>query len=155
MSDLRILFDGMEMHGDLAIAPPGLAEDDGLETAVIISLFTDARAPDAAELPDGSQDRRGWWGDAYAADAGDSTGSLIWLLTRSKQLQTVVQQVHDYARTALDWLVVDGVAQSVDVVAEITAPEVLGWSVAIYRLNKPVARYRFEAFWQGVAAGAI
>jgi phage gp46-like protein len=155
MSDLRIVFNGLEMHGDMAIVPPGMAEDDGLETAVIISLFTDARAPDDAVLPDGSQDRRGWWGDAYGDDPTDSTGSLIWLLTRSKQLQSVVTEVRDFSKAALAWLVTDGVARAVEVEAEITAFEVLGWSVAIYRLNQPVARYRFEAFWQGVAAGAI
>lgn len=154
MSDLKILFNGLEMHGDIAIAPPGLAEEDGLETAVIISLFTDARAPDDALLPDDSQDRRGWWGDAYGDDPTDSTGSLIWLLTRSKQMQSVVQQVRDFSRAALAWMVTDGVAQSVAVESEITAPEVLGWSIVIQRVGRPVARFRFDAFWQDVAAGA-
>lgn len=155
MSDLRIRFNGLELTGDMTIMPPGLEEDDGLETAVIISLFTDRRAPVDAQLPDDSADRRGWWGDAYGDDPTDETGSLIWLLSRSKQTASVVQQVTDYSKAALAWMVSDGVVEKVEVFAEITAIEVLGWSVTIFRRNKPATRYRFEAFWQGVASGVL
>lgn len=77
---------------------PDLQGDDGLMTAVIISLFTDARAHDDDPLPDErvgvSSDRRGWWGDCLPDAQGEQTlesiGSRLWLLWREKDLDSVV-----------------------------------------------------------------
>ena len=65
---------------DLAVNASGaLAEDDGLQTAVVLSLFLDARArPD-----DGAEGhRRGWVGVAFTPE--DRVGSRLWLLKREK-----------------------------------------------------------------------
>ena len=146
---------------DWAIQRGDLAPDDGLETAVILSLFTDRRARPDDPLPDGS-DRRGWWADAYpraSARAGqDPIGSRLWLLEREKDTREVVNRARDYAEEALQWLVDDGIAERIEVMAgwveqsgELTElktatviPGVLGIGAVIYRPLDPPAKYRFQ-----------
>jgi phage gp46-like protein len=112
---------------DLALANTGaLAGDDALQTAVVLSLFTDARArPD-----DGAEgDRRGWLGDAFAPE--DRYGSRLWLLKREKQTEETRRRAEDYANEALAWLVDAALATDVSVTAEWVARGVLGLAVRI------------------------
>lgn len=96
-------------------ATGALAQDDGLATAVLLSLFLDRRAGPDDPLPDGT-DRRGWLGDALAAD-GDRIGSRLWLLMREKQVEETRRRAEEYAEEALAWLVEDGLAEAVEVTA--------------------------------------
>jgi phage gp46-like protein len=132
---------------DCLLESPGLAADYGLETAVIISLFTDRRAEPGDTIPDGTDHRRGWWGDAFPDADGDLIGSRLWLLSREKQLQSVVNLARGYALEALQWLVDDGVARRVEVDAEIVRTGVLGLDIHIYRASEAAAQYRFSLFW--------
>lgn len=81
-----------------------LVAENTLRTAVILSLFLDRRADDDDVLPNGSNDRRGWWADTVAPmteygiggglASGDRIGSRLWLLSREKQLAGVLDR-HD------------------------------------------------------------
>lgn len=144
MSDIRTVW--RDFGGDWQLGGPALTVDDGLETAVVISLFTDRLAGEG-EAP--SVDRRGWWGDAYAEVPGDRIGSRLWLLMRAKQTPQVLGQAELYCREALQWLIDDGVASAVDVAAEWTRSGMLGLQIAITRSAEPVAQFRFETFWKG------
>ena len=116
--DIRIAWD--VNHGRFALAAAGddLATDPGLETAVIISLFTDRRAGEHDELPATESDRRGWWGNDYE-EAGYEVGSKLWLLRREKQMASVVLRAEEYAREALRWMLRDRVARGVKVTGSI------------------------------------
>lgn len=81
--------------------------DDPFLAAILLSLFTDARADDAV-------DPRGWWGDAL--DAG-STGSLLWQMARGKKTVDTLRKIEDYASAALAWMVKDGLAKKITVLA--------------------------------------
>lgn len=109
---------------DLAVDGYDLATEDGLRTAVIVSLFTDRRAEPDDEIPDGSGDRRGWWADP-------TLGSRLWLLARAKETPDTLARARAYAIEALQWLVDDGVATAVDVTAEWARRGVLGLRIAI------------------------
>lgn len=102
---------------DWAIIAGDLATDDGLDTAIALSLWTDRLANADDEIPDGSGDRRGWWGDAYLPPLLDGTadriGSRLWLLARALQTLDTAQRAQTYCQEALQWLVDDGVAVSV------------------------------------------
>lgn len=135
---------------DIALDGADVVHDDGLETSVILSLFTDRRAADDDVLPGGDDDRRGWWADAYAGVVGDRIGSRLWLLAREKQTPDVLLRAEGYAREALQWMIDDGVARSVTVSAEIVRDGVLGLAIEIARANGSTAQYRFERFWRGV-----
>lgn len=108
---------------DLSLAGYDLATEDGLRTAVIISLFTDRRAEADDEIPDGGDDRRGWW--------ADSLGSRLWLLARSKETPDTLARARTYAAESMQWLIDDGVATAVEVTAEWARRGVLGLRVGI------------------------
>jgi len=147
MSDIRTVW--RELGGDWLVAGPSLADDDGLETAVVLSLFSDRLAADgdAGVAPTA---RRGWWGDAYADVPGDLIGSRLWTLAREKQTTEVLARAELYAREALQWLVDDGVASNVAAAAEWMRDGVLGMQVTITRSAAPVLQFRFDSFWKGL-----
>lgn len=150
MTDLRTIFIDMDHGADLALEQFALATDDGLETAVILSLFTDARAFADDVLPLGQTDRRGWWADSLAPKAGDRFGSRLWLLRASKQLQESLNEAKQYSEEALAWLVEDGVARQVEVETFILRDEIMGMIVRIYRPDGSTTPIRFETLWSAI-----
>ena len=151
MSDIRIGWNAALSSGDLILDGPDLSIDDGLKTAITISLFTDRRAGPDDILPQEGSDPRGWWGDSLAAERGDQIGSRLWLLAREKQLSKVLVRAREYAEEALAWLVVDGVAASVSVTTHIGQDGVLGIGVVIERPGKGgPARQRYDFVWEAL-----
>jgi phage gp46-like protein len=130
-----------------------LLSDDGLQTAVTLSLFTDRLADVGDVLPGAQTNRRGWWGDALADEPGDLIGSRLWLLARSKEQSSVLRRAKDYASEALRWLLDDGIARALDVQAEWQKGQGSASSlcllVTVTRNTDAVVRYRFEDFWKG------
>ena len=100
---------------DIEIRGGDVALGHDLETAVIISLFTDKRARPDDILPGASDDRRGWWGDTYSEIENDPLGSHLWLLHREKQTQQTLNRAREYCQDALQWLIEDGIASEINV----------------------------------------
>lgn len=154
--DIAVNFDGQLLTGDINQIAAGLETEPGLKTAVIISLFSDARAGDDDELPFGETDRRGWWGDMLAGANGPKLGSKLWLLQREKHTTEVLRRAESYAKDALQWLIDDGIAASVLAIAEwVQEPPgprgFLGLRVEITRPSGADITFRFDHLWQGVA----
>lgn len=84
---------------------------DSLTRAVIISLFSWRRA-DSSDDIDSDQSKQGWWGDTYSADR---IGSKLWQLLRQKITDEVLARAEDYSRTALQWLIDDGLVDKINV----------------------------------------
>ncbi|WP_200410765.1 phage GP46 family protein, partial [Komagataeibacter oboediens] len=128
--DIAITWNVRMARGDWPIVSGDLALDNPLKSAVMVSLFTDRVAPqqptsdDTAvgiQSPTGptgaaSADRRGWWGDAFA---DRPIGSRLWQLRRAVKVGTraIPREIEDICSEALQWLVDDGVATSVDISA--------------------------------------
>lgn len=148
MGDIALKWDGT--GADLAFEDGDLVIDDGLQTAVIVSLFSDRRARSDDTLPDGSTDRRGWWADQWAEVPGDQLGSRLWLLGREKELPEPMRRARDYAMEALSWLTEDGIAASVDVQPSVPRRGVLGLAVAINRRDGGRESYQFEILWEAM-----
>lgn len=149
MADIRTVFIDLEHGADYALTALGFEEDEGLDTAVIISLLTDARAKDDDTLPSGT-DHRGWWGDDYAEIDGDKLGSRLWLLDREKQLPEVLLRARSYIQEALQWLVVDGVAESVEVQTFVPRDGILGAIVNVIRPDGQTTQFKFDNLWSAV-----
>lgn len=147
MSDIALIWDPATRAADFAVEENDLAGDDGLESAVMLSLFTDRQAEVGDLLPDGETDRRGWWADAHPVVEGDRFGSRLWLLGRAKQTQDTLDRAVDYAREALQWLIDDKVASRVDVISEALAGGVLALQVTIYRPTVDPTRFNFNYTW--------
>lgn len=129
-------------HGDLRLSGADLATDDGLGAAVLVSLFTDARAR-ADELLEGDDDRRGWWGDVLNGD-GEETGSKLWLLRREKQTPEVPARASALAREALQWMLDDAVASAVETSAEWARRGELALRVAITLPDDSRREFQFD-----------
>lgn len=147
MTDAALIWS--DFSADIALAGYDLQADDGLQTAVILSLFTDRRADDDDVLP-GGDDRRGWWADAWPAEPADRFGSRLWLLSREKQTNQVLIRAREYTEEALAWLVDDGVAQQVQVEASVVRTGVLGLLIQIDRPDGTAVDYRFDYLWEAV-----
>lgn len=151
MADIALVMG--EFGGDLVVSGLDLARDDGLETSVIISLFSDRRAtPEQVPVELPRDDLRGFWGDVRPAVEGDQTGSLLWLLAREKQTPQTKARAEQYCREALAWMIEDKVATALDVATEYAA---MGWlliQIDIYRPDGSAVRYRYDYEWAAQAA---
>lgn len=114
MSDVGIFLVNSCFDLKLNDAGNDLARDEGLETAVTISLFTDQRA-ESGELPFPYTDKRGWWADPLSEVDKDQIGSKLWLVERGKRTNVDLTRIVAYAKEALDWMVEDGVASDIEV----------------------------------------
>jgi len=102
-------------HFDVLLDGADLAKDDGLRTAILVSLFTDARAHEDDVLPANDGNRRGHWADSFNEQ---SLGSRLWLLEREKSTSEVLKRAKKYAEEALQWLIDDDIAESINVTTD-------------------------------------
>ena len=123
-----------------------LVGDNGLETAVLISLFSDARATDD-QIPADETDPRGWWGDIYPNFPGDEIGSLLWITARGKASNETLKISEDFSVKALQWLIDDGIAASVTVSASYDDNKSLILGIEI--LRKTGSDVAFNYVWDG------
>lgn len=155
MSDIGLTWDSQNGAADFSIEDNDLVTDNGLQTAVLLSLFTDRRAESGDILPDNETDRRGWWADAHPVIEGDRFGSRLWLLARSKESQTVLNRAKEYAQESLQWLVDDKVADKVVVSAEVPRTGVLGLVVQVYRPTVDPVTFRFNYAWESESLNVV
>lgn len=144
MMPLQLVIDG--------VATNAAEVYDDLPRAVLISLFTWRRANADDVLP--STDRYGWWGDSFASVDNDRIGSRLWLLQRAKLANDTAARAREYAAEALQWLVDDGVAESVSVTAERLDLQSLALGVVIVRGDKTKLSIRFVNVWDYLTPSA-
>ena len=157
MTDIAIAFSGEAKRFDLAATVTGdgyngLRDDQDLATAAAASLFTWGRADDEDQLPGFDDDRKGWWGDAYAPIEGDRQGCRWWVLAREILNDVTAERARQMGEEALAWMVRDGVVNQVVV---RTARAVNRLAVFV-RLIKPDGRaidFRFDDVWQQITGG--
>lgn len=138
MSDFKIDLE----NNDLSFVFPDFELDDGLQTAVYISLFTDRRA--SAEEIDPGQDPRGTWFDYYE---NSPLGSKLWLLFRRKQDEETRDLAEQYSLEALNWLIVEGVAKAVSVAATFPRHGLVEIEVEITKPTGENINFKFAENW--------
>jgi len=156
MTDL--LLDLTESGSDLRLQGGDLVLDEGLQTTVIVSAFSDAQiAPDeslpghreptpqerGSILPPEVPDRRGWW-------AEPAFGSKLWLLDRAKLSDLTVAAAIEYVELALATLIEEGIAKRVEVTAERSGDR-LEIGIAIHRDDAP----RWAELWDATGSGEL
>lgn len=148
--DIALTFAQGTMVADIDFLKGDLRSDKDLETAITISLFSDARARDDDPL-EFNESKRGWWGDTFTEINGDRYGSRLWLLRREKVLDSVLQRAKEYADEALKWLIDDRVAESVKVTTEVVGRRpngILGIKVELKKPQQVAQSLRFEYAWE-------
>lgn len=134
------------------LAEGDLQTGQDLETACLVSLFTDRLATPDFVPTDGTSDRRGWWADPYNEQP---LGSNLWQLERAIKNRDTLGTARRYAEAALQWLVDDGVAKQLVVNTGWLGPQtgstLLGIGIAILKPDGSVTRFTFGWAWQGLA----
>ena len=152
MSDLAINFLDDVKEWDLSLFRHDLQVVDGLKSAILISLFSDSRAEED-EIPEGETLRRGWWGDSINNDIGNETGSKLWLLDREKTTDETLEAAEEYCRAALQWLLDDGIAESVEVQTSYTDKYTMLIEIQITRPTGLPVDFKFNYVWDAREAG--
>lgn len=148
--DLKIVPDS-EKFADLDFQNNDFSQDDGLKTAIMISLFSDRRA-DLEELPPEDEDPRGWWGDTLNEIQNDQVGSRLWLLQRQKHTSEVRELAREYVIEALNWLIEDGVASGVNVSVDEIGLEESTIQVEVVRPFGRDVNFKYSYVWSSLNA---
>jgi phage gp46-like protein len=85
---------------------------DGLESAIMVSLFSDRRAADD-EVVDPLK-RRGWIGDLVSEVPGDRHGSGLWLYEQRRLSEETIVGLKNEAEASLRWMLDEGLVTTVE-----------------------------------------
>ena len=123
---LNSTYDG----GDILVTSGEVVIDNGLHTAIVISLLTDVNA-----------DGNGFWGDVLNETGGSQIHTLRKNSVENRNLLV------RYVQNALQWLVTEDVASSVDVsVSSYTAQNV---SILIH-ITEPDIDFLYSVNWDNM-----
>lgn len=146
--DIALRWNPAAQRCEWLLANNDLGSGFDIETMVLLSYFTDARATPDFVPPGGSDDDpRGWWGD-YFASVGP-LGSNLWQLDRSKigSPAALLAQVQGFCQSALQWLVDFGIAASVSVSCSMIAPDTVGITTVVTQPGGQPATYQYQWAW--------
>lgn len=144
MSDITTVWRRDMGRADWDLSTGVLQQGSDLQTAVLISIFTDRLAGEDDIIPDGTTDPRGWIGDE-----GEQypIGSRIWLLDRSKEVKETLDRAQDYLAEALQWLIDDGVVAGFEITTNWIRKATLGAVITAYQPNGTPVGMNFEWAW--------
>jgi phage gp46-like protein len=141
MGDIRLIWDPSTATADFNIVDHSLELGHDLETAILISLFTDATAsPDDVIPPDISKDPRGWWANIYETQP---IGSKLWQAFWRVRNDDTLNWARNTAQIALQWMIDDGVAQSVTVQPQFYGSGGLALTIYIVEPSGDNSVYRY------------
>lgn len=126
--------------GTINILGQDLQRDPGLETAILIALFSDKRAEIEEELPDNTEDRRGWW-------AGE-IGSKWWLLSRASMTPDLAGQLNQYAKEAIQPLIDDGVIADIEVEVTKVSPDTNHVNIKLTEPSGTEKIFKYALNWE-------
>lgn len=117
--DLKLEVQSDGQTYDLVIGDNGDFEvTEGLDTALIVSLLSDARASES-EVANPAQ-RGGWLGNLVFPRENSQLGSLLWLVQQRRRTTGNLNLAIDQVKKALQWFIDDGLAKEIDVTGSLT-----------------------------------
>jgi phage gp46-like protein len=137
MGDVRIIWDPTTGTGDLNMLGSALELGHDLETASLLSMFTDGQVDPGDIVFD--NDPQGCWIDTYlpyedatlAAIPNDRLGSKIYQAFSRPRTQDTLNWLRDQIIRCHSWMITDGVASSVEAQPFFTGPGGIGAVVII------------------------
>ncbi len=133
---------------DLVIENGDLKADNGLETAVMISLYSN-RFVEREDLPPLETDQNGWWADEISDPIDDLIGSKFWAIERRGVSLESANRYEESGREALAWMIEDGIAKLIPVESTIVSGERIDVAIDIFRPDGDNIPSRF--IWDGQA----
>lgn len=112
-NDLTLTYNEDNKEYDISFNEQGdFANDNSIQTALLISLFDDKRA-DSTEIANPIL-RNGWLGNEINLD-GFEQGSKLWLLAQERNTVQTKNQAVEYCKASLQWLLDDGIITALKV----------------------------------------
>lgn len=138
---IKMRHDNATGYSDIVMGDNGIATDGGLQTVVETLLLCDRTAETSDDIPDGTDDRRGYWGDVLHPN-GFKIGSRQWLLSNAKATPTARRRARTYAAEAVAPLVTLGVALRTEIGSIILRrQDVIAIEVKILKPGDPAPRW--------------
>lgn len=146
MADIRLVYDNTKMHCDWVITDSDVDTDADLETAVLFSLFTNARAPDGTQPPNGSTDLGGCWIDNME---GYSMGSLLWTIEGAKKTgNSLLTHARTICEQALQWLLDEKIVGSITVQTSWLNATALNIGIRMIKPDGSDISFRYAWAWK-------
>ena len=123
---------------DLSIENGDIATVSGLETAIIVSLFTYARA-NVGDIPEAFR-RSSWSGNILTKRENFELGSTLWTLV-ARQEQITYNRGESIVKQALRWLIRDEVADVITVEMEKIGDRGGQITIVLFKDFNQVGRY--------------
>jgi len=141
--DIKVFFN-ISNYGewcDVVIENGDLIKEDGFETAILISLFSDAYVKEPGKL---FREKRGWWAEKLF---NKENGSKWWILERSNITRQTLRLMEQYGKDALQWMIDDGIAVKIEDLAIKRENNIVDFYLVIYRQNQEPWKMKFEFNW--------
>lgn len=147
--DIRTTWSPGEILGDWLLSGNVLDNSLDLPTAYLIAIFTDKTAYEDDLIPNGSDDRRGWWGDLDAEELfeGWNIGSRLWLVDREKQTEEVRARVEHIILEAVQPFIDKRIVSRHEIEVSWIGFQQLGVHLIAYRGQEMAVDLRFDDLW--------
>ena len=148
MGDIAIVWNSATSSGDWAITNGDLQSGSDLNSAILVSLFTDAYAPDFVPPPPaGPPNPRGCWTDTYTRY---QIGSFLWTRTRMIKSQAALLLIQGDCQNALAWLVTLGAVASFDVLATFVNRTALAIVITAHMPDGTTQVFNYQRLWSEI-----
>jgi len=136
----------------------GLRAANPLATAVIMLLFTDARAETYDLRAEHRGDRRGWVGDGFDVDTAQGEaplGSKLWIFRRHELTDLTGMEMAAEAERALQPLITQGAVVTIKTAATVNkAAGRIALRIALYgRDGREAYSDQFDLLWRRADGG--
>lgn len=129
MADVKFSID--ENFGfDIDIENGDFVLEDGFDTALYLSLFTDARANETQVLI--PEYRRGWLGDLVSPIDDRQLGGHLWLVDQRRLTQSTLNETIDYCKKSLQWMIDDELCTKIEISGSIVPRHGIELEIEIY-----------------------
>lgn len=131
-----------EFDWDLEIDTDGdLKGSNSIDTAVLMSIFTDKRAT-SSEIQEAGQ-RRGWFGNLFNDDITYEVGSKLWIHSNQGRFDNdILNDLNDKALNALNWMIEDNVASEINVSSELSSNNTIKLNIK-FTINENIIERNF------------
>jgi phage gp46-like protein len=131
-----------EEYFDLTITDGDFTGVVGFDTAINVSLLTDARA---INIPTPGL-RRGYVGDILTSEIGRSLGSTLWTFSQARLTTEIKNEIRISAEQSLNWMVEDNIAKAVSVSVSHTGSRTV--VVLIEITTNEGKNQQYEVIWR-------
>ena len=149
-SDIRLFWNNKIGEGDIQFLNGDFVTGKELETAVLLSIFTDARVQDFKE-----GDKSGWWGDLLQIVEDENvhiTGSKIWSVRRQKITQHIINLIKAYCYESLSWISDEGIASEINIDVNIDSvsnatEKIVVLNIQLVKSERDILNIVLEDMW--------